>query len=700
MALGYAEWIAATGGAVAVFLLMVVVFCCLRSKYPRFYEPRRLLLVLDPGLQTPRPAGGCCSWWCRSTTVSNEELVNSAGLDAFAFVFFLKTALKLFLILTLVAGVILIPIYIYGANNLDDLHQFTLANVGNKQSFLWAPWVLTYAVTAITFYVLFTAYRTIAGIIKKHRYVHGPERHTILVTCIPEEAQSEKAVKDFFERLYPGEVHKVAMVMQTGTLRGLVEELREAKKALANSEAELAETGKRPTHRVLKGKVDSIDHYSAELEKLQGKVKAERAKPLLPTESAFVSFTTALTAAKAARGYSAEKGWRTTEAPEPRDLHWDNLELSQVNRRTRRSTGFALYVLLHLFWTIPISFCAALTTLDNLKSVGFIETIVESSQALETFLQGFLPTVVLVLFMAFLPDILLFMVMREGTVSLRVGHRRQIERLFAFEVIHGLFVVALGSTFLQSVEDMVESPGDIPKLLGDAFPKFATFFGGYVPARACFSYGWELVRGVRFGLHWLGMKSAYSAEAKNELEDPQYGYGLGEWSSAPLFVFVVSMTYSVHAPLILPLAVFFYMLAVTVFQHQFMWAYRPMYQSNGKLWPTLFSRACAGIVIFQVIMIAVLGVKYAPIQSALTIPLPFITLGFRWFCHDRYEQRTQEIPLDILEQTKTLDDLSVLDTAYVHPALRPEADFAPLPTDAVFQTFQVMESNEPAAPSA
>eukprot|EP01062_Namystynia_karyoxenos_P068860 TRINITY_DN6396_c0_g1_i1.p1 TRINITY_DN6396_c0_g1~~TRINITY_DN6396_c0_g1_i1.p1 ORF type:complete len:796 (+),score=264.54 TRINITY_DN6396_c0_g1_i1:87-2390(+) len=706
---GIAEFLSVFIPSAVLFVAFLVAFSFLRRKYPRFYEPRRLLLAPDPGLAPPEAAG---RWWIKRCLLArDEEVLRSVGLDAFVLLYFVRTALKIFLVLTLVAGVTLLPVYGHGANDFGDVDMFTLANLENESKKLWAPCILTWVVSLIVYYFLYHAYSTVTGphvrsTCMYHRYVGGPERHTIMVFDIPAAYRTDAKVKAFFEQFYPGEVRCATVAVKCDKLREAVEELRAAKKALAHSEAEFAATGQRPAHRPLTapqlGKVDSIDFYRGEMDRLSGKVKKEREKELEPTDVAFVSFTTVMTAAKAAQGWYAPTGWRATEAPEPRDVFWPNLAMSEQQRVSRRALVTAATGGLIFFWMIPVAAISALTTLDNLKSSGFIKSIVEASPALETFLTGFLPTLALILFMALLPMILLELSKQEGLHSWSLLQLAVLEKLYMFEVLNVFFVTALSSALLQSIEAIVDSPGSTPKLLGEAIPKVSTTFTSYVTMQALGRYSMEILRVVPFILGpILGMRSAYTEEEKGKCEDPGYGSGFGVWSAAPLLIFTISIIYSVIAPLILPFAVLFFAVCLIILTHQLLFTYRPMYQFNGRLWPTLFTRAVVGLFIMQMTMVGVLSLKYAKAQGPLLVPLPVLTLVFLRTCHCRFRRHTQETPLGALLGAKAIGDLSSLDTAYVHPSLRPVCDFALLPTDPVFLEAQVVtlgEAHKEAAP--
>ncbi len=102
-------------------------------------------------------------------------------------------------------------------------------------------------------------------------------------------------------------------------------------------------------------------------------------------------------------------------APQPEDLIWENLPLTKKMLMTRDLVVRALTVGLIFGWTVPVAFIASLTTLDKLQHlIPALEPLVNSNAGVRLFLQGFLPTIALTLFMALLPQI----VRRKSSLSL------------------------------------------------------------------------------------------------------------------------------------------------------------------------------------------------------------------------------------------------------------------------------------------
>ena len=99
--------------------------------------------------------------------------------------------------------------------------------------------------------------------------------------------------------------------------------------------------------------------------------------------------------------------------------------MTHTQRELRHLLVIMATLFLVLFWAVPVTFVASLTTLQSLSSqpgLGWIEKVVGVSPLLKGFLEGFLPTVALLVFMAILPLIV------KGEIGEKEGERERRRR--------------------------------------------------------------------------------------------------------------------------------------------------------------------------------------------------------------------------------------------------------------------------------
>ena len=99
---------------------------------------------------------------------------------------------------------------------------------------------------------------------------------------------------------------------------------------------------------------------------------------------------------------------QTTACAGPDDVCWDNMAITHYQRESRRLLAIVSTSLLVLFWTVPVTFVASLTTLQSLSNMGglgWIDNLISSNSLQKGLLEGFLPTLILLFFMALLPAV-------------------------------------------------------------------------------------------------------------------------------------------------------------------------------------------------------------------------------------------------------------------------------------------------------
>ena len=74
-----------------------------------------------------------------------------------------------------------------------------------------------------------------------------------------------------------------------------------------------------------------------------------------------------------------------------------------------------------------------------------------------------------------------------------------------------------------------------------------------------------------------------------------------------------------------------------VFKYLLMYVFVTHVETGGQIWRLLFNRILVSTVLFQVIMLAVLYLKSAHTPALVLVPLPIITLIYKWVCTRRFD---------------------------------------------------------------
>ncbi|KAJ6694760.1 EARLY-RESPONSIVE TO DEHYDRATION PROTEIN-LIKE [Salix koriyanagi] len=96
------------------------------------------------------------------------------------------------------------------------------------------------------------------------------------------------------------------------------------------------------------------------------------------------------------------------------------------------------------------------------------------------------------------------------------------------------------------------------------------------------------------------------------------------------------MVYAVVAPLLLPFLVGYFYLGYVVYVNQIEDVYETAYDTCGQYWPYVHHYIFIGIILMQITMIGLFGLKSKPSASIATIPLLLLTIMFNEYCKIRF----------------------------------------------------------------
>ncbi|TYG58156.1 hypothetical protein ES288_D08G199500v1 [Gossypium darwinii] len=419
---------------------------------------------------------------------------------------------------------------------------------------------------------------------------------------------------------------------------------------------------KRPTKKTgflgLWGKrVDSIDFYKQQIKEFDKNMALERQKVLKDTKSilpvAFVSFKSRWGAAVCAQTQQSKNPtlWLANWAPEPRDIYWQNLAIPFLSLTIRKLIISLSVFALVFFYMIPIAFVQSLANLEGLERVApFLRPFIKS------FLQGFLPGLALKISLYILPTVLMIMSKIEGHIALSILERRASAKYYYFMLVNVfLGSIVTGTAFEQLHSFLHQSPTQIPRTIGVSIPMKATFFITFIMVD-----GWAGIAGEILRLKPLvifHLKNMFLLKTESDREqamDPG----------------------SVDSPETLRITVI--RLIINVYNQQ--------YESGAAFWPHVHSRIIASLVISQLLFLGLLSTKEAANSTPLLAILPILTLSFNQYCKHRFEPAFRRyhsssffvvimqkaMKKDIMDQT-TEPDINLktfLADAYLHPIFR------------------------------
>ncbi|EOA39719.1 hypothetical protein CARUB_v10008363mg [Capsella rubella] len=644
------------------------------------------------------------NWMPAALKMPEPELIDHAGLDSAVYLRIYLTGLKIFVPVALLAWSILVPVN-WTSDGLQlaklrnvtssDIDKLSISNIQRGSDRFWTHLVMAYAFTFWTCYVLMKEYEKVAAmrLAFLQNEQRRPDQFTVLVRNVPADADESisESVEHFFLVNHPDHYLTHQVVYNANDLEALVEQKKSTQNWLDYYQLKYTRNQEqRPRIKTgflgLWGKnVDAIDHYIAEIEKLNEQILEERKKVKKDDSSimpaAFVSFKTRWGAAVCAQTQQSSDPteWLTEWAPEAREVFWSNLAIPYVSLTVRRLIMHIAFFFLTFFFMIPIAFVQSLASIEGIeKSAPFLKSIIDK-KLVKSVIQGFLPGIVLKLFLIFLPSILMVMSKFEGFVSLSSLERRAAARYYVFNLVNVfLGSIITGSAFEQLDSFLKQSANQIPRTVGVAIPIKATFFITYIMVD-----GWAGIAGEILRLKpliFFHIKNFFLVKTEKDREDAMNPGQINYHATEPRIqlYFLLGLVYAPVTPVLLPFIIIFFALAYLVFRHQIINVYNQEYESGARFWPDVHGRIISALMISQVLLMGLMSTKGAAQSTPFLLVLPILTFFFHRFCKGRYEPAFLRHPLkeamvkDTLEKARDpyFNLKPYLQKAYIHPVFR------------------------------
>ncbi|XP_047328175.1 CSC1-like protein At4g02900 [Impatiens glandulifera] len=639
------------------------------------------------------------NWMPAALRMPEPELIEHAGLDSAMFVRIYLLGLKIFFPITVLSFMVLAPVNWtaetvprIGALRLSSIDKLSISNVPHGSKRFWAHVIMAYVFTFWTFRVLYNEYKSVAS--KRLQFLASesrrPDQFTVLVRNIPPDPDESvnEHVEHFFCVNHPDHYLTHQVVRNANQLAKLVENKKSLQNWLIYYQNKYEKyPSKRPTTKTgfcsLWGKtVDAINYYAAEIDRLSEEERVERERILSDSTAvvpaAFVSFRSRWGAAVCAQTQQSSNStiWLTEWAPEPRDVYWNNLAIPYISLSIRRLLMAVALFFLTFFFMIPITFVQSLANMDSIvKVLPFMKPLVKK-KLIASFIQGVLPGLALKIFLILLPTILMIMSKIEGFTSHSFLERRSAGKYHLFMLINVFLVSVIAGTALDQLHSFLnQPPSEIPKIIGIAVPRSATFFITYIMVDGWAGVAAEIVRLVPLVIFHL--KNTFLVKTEKDREQAMDPGCLQFAISEPRMqlYFLLGLVYSAVTPVLLPFIIVFFAFSYMVYRHQIINVYDQKYESGARFWPDVHRRIIIGLGISQILLMGLLSTKEASQSTPALIALPVLTIWFHFFCKGRFESVFTKFPLqdamikDTLEKATdpNFDLKSYLRGAYIHP---------------------------------
>ncbi|KAJ7244147.1 hypothetical protein B0H12DRAFT_1236191 [Mycena haematopus] len=645
----------------AISLATLVLFNLLRPRNKIIYEPKVKYHVGDKS--PPRIGDSFCGWLPPLLHAKEPELLEKIGLDAVAFLRFLRLMRQMFAGIAILTCCILIPVnFLYNRAHVDPkkrdaLSMLTIRDVKGNSIYLHVA--VSYLITILVVGFIFLHGRAMVNLrqqwFKSPEYLKSFYARTLSITNVPKRLQKDVGLIEILGKSLPYPITSVHMARDVGDLPQLIEYHNQT---VRDFEAVLVQYLKGGIHNKSRPVVtdgglcgigavhhDAIGYYTNKLKKTEAAVEEYRSRlnTHKPENYGFASLAAVPYAHIVASKFAGRhpKGATISLAPNPRDIIWMNMNKSKRAVACKRLIGFGWLSAICFLSLIPLFFVAALANLDGVAAAGylpFLDSWLGHSEFTFAIISGVVPPAVSGLFTVFLPRMMRWLGKYQGALTHASLDRAVVARYFAFLVISQLIVFTLIGVVFNSVTEIVDLigkhastkaiianvdklPGKIPR----TYINTSTFWLKFFPLRG-FLVVFDLAQIIK--LVWVSFKTRVFGRTPRDIREwtqpPRFEYAI--YYSNLLFMAAVGLIFAPLVPLVSLAAAIVFWISSWVYKYQLMFVFITKVETGGRLWNVVINRVLVSLFLMQCLMILTIGLQVGFRSTKMIIAIPPILM--------------------------------------------------------------------------
>ncbi|KAK8643232.1 hypothetical protein V6N13_012537 [Hibiscus sabdariffa] len=495
---------------------------------------------------------------------------------------------------------------------------------------------------------------------------HRPDQFTTLVRQIPVCAEHKArgcCVGRFFSKLHPYSYYSHKMLYNGKDIENLSNQARSVHEKILG----LRKRCKGRKHGEETLLLDECQYDLSEtavleenLEELFHKIRQLQSEDMLKGKElpvAFVTFKSRWGAAMAAQTQQHTNPllWITEMAPEPSDVLWRNLSIRYNILPVYKIGVILAAALLTIFFAVPVTAVQGIAKYEKLKKWFPPAMAIELIPGLSSVVTGYLPSAILKGFIYIVPFAVLGMAKLGGSISKSKEEIKACNMVFYFLLGNVFFLSLISGSLLDEIGEYVSHPKNLPSHLAALVSSQADFFMTYILTEGLSGFSTEILQPGM--LIWDFVKSRTYGRGK---EKDLYLYSLQYYRIIPTvsLSILIGIVYAVIAPLLLPFLIVYFFLGYIVFINQIQDVYETVYDTCGKFWPFIHHYIIVAIILMQITMIGLFGLKSKPIASISTVPLVLLTIMFNEYCKIRFLPTFQSHSIQNAVENDELDEKS------------------------------------------
>lgn len=695
-------------------ILITVLFSILRPRNSVVYAPK--LKYADEKHAPPVIGKGLFAWFGPVTKTKEAQLVDKLGMDGTVFLRFTRMCRNMFLVLSIVSIVILIPANTAGKNKggiKGDANKIFLAMTPQfmKQDVLWTHVVSAYLINIVVTFFLWRNYIAVTRLRRQYLvstdYLMSLHSRTLLITDIPKPVRTDEGILRLLDNFGKSAAFPRAAIGRN--VKELPDLIEEHEKTVRKLEAILAKYLKNPAnlpstrptmkpskqHRIdnTVSKVDAIDYLTGRIRELEGEILHVRDSidKRNPMPYGFASYEKIEDAHSVAWETKKKHPQGTTirMAPRPNDLIWTNLPLSKKARRWKRLVVNLWILLLTVVWIVPNALIAIfLSNLNNLALVwpAFHENF-DRHRATWSAVQGIASPALMSLVYLILPIIFRRLFIRAGDTTKTSRERHVTTKLYAFFVFNNLIIFSIFSTVWAFIAAVINRKSDQSVWDAVRTGKFTSNMMYGLSSVSPFWLTWLLQRNLGavvdlaqvISLGWIWICRTFMSPTPRQTIEwtapPPFEYAV--YFNYFLFYATVALSFVTLQPLVLPITALYFVVDYWLKKYLLLYIFITKNESGGMFWRPIFNRLIFAMLLSDfVIALVVRGTGGTWSKIFTMIPLPILIGGFKWYCARTYDDEshyfTKGAPTDpegLGESSHKIRGKDRVASRFGHPAL-------------------------------
>jgi hypothetical protein len=609
-----------------------------------------------------------------------KTLVEKVGLEAAIFLRFTYMCRNIFLVLSLVGCIILIPVNVVGGRQFAPKDISVLVRMTPQfmiGQIYWALVVCAWIIDIVVCVFLWINYRAVTRLRREYFasavYQTSLHARTLMVTAIPKAFRTDEGLLRIVDDVETtADIPCAAIARNVKELPVLIKKHEETVIELENLLAKyLKNSDSLPTQRPLithskkdpvyvhEHKVDAITYLTTQIQELKGRIYQVRGS--IDRRNAmsygFASYESVEEAHRVA--FTARKGYSHGStirlAPRPSDLIWKNLGLSKKAQNSNRIVNTIHIAILTTVWVIVNAFLAIFfANLANLGQVwqGFNIQLHKNPRTWAV-VQGVLSPAITSAFFYVLPIFFRHLSIQAGDLTKTSRERQVLRKLYVFFVFNNLIVFSLFSAFWSFTTTVINArnqgfnTGDAVKT-GDIWNKVMIALCNVSP----FWISWLLQRNhsaiIDFAqvgnLAWGSLVRRFTSPTPRQLiqitAPPPFDYA--SYYNYFLFCTTVALCFAMLQPLILPVTAFYFVMDTYLKKYLVMYVFMTKRESGGKFWGVVFDRLLFACLLSNAVVACLIKAKAMDFWIAMVCtiaPLPFLLVAFKVYCMKTFDHQ-------------------------------------------------------------